>query len=167
MATLGAVSADAIAMLDELLTRRIGTCHGRAALSMGGPREAAAIINGAGRAVEKRIMPAITRTDKALAKAIEQEMFRFEHLYVLDTMAMGALLREVENDTLVVALKGIVAAERTPFLAAMSGRAGRGHQRRNRGARPGEARRRDRRAEADDRHRAAPGGRRRDPVRCG
>ena len=51
---------------------------------MGGPKEAADIINNAGKAAEKRIMPELTKLDKALARTIEAEMFKFEHLFVLD-----------------------------------------------------------------------------------
>ena len=123
IATLGPVSPDAIAMLEELLTRRIGECHGQAALSIGGPREAAEIINNSGKAVEKRVMPEIARLDKALAREIENEMFKFEHLFALDAQSMGALLREVESDTLIDALKGIAEHERDNFFRAMSSRA--------------------------------------------
>jgi len=123
IATLGPVSAEAIAMLEELLTRRIGECHGQATLTIGGPADAADIINNSGKAVEKRVMPEIARIDKALAREIEAEMFKFEHLFVLDPQAMGALLREVDNDTLIDALKGVNEAERDHFFRAMSSRA--------------------------------------------
>lgn len=123
IATLGPVSPDAIAMLEELLTRRIGECHGQAALSIGGPREAADIINNSGKAMEKRVMPEIARMDKALAREIENEMFKFEHLFALDAQSMGALLREADSDTLIDALKGIAEEERDNFFRAMSSRA--------------------------------------------
>ncbi|WP_374414610.1 flagellar motor switch protein FliG [Novosphingobium colocasiae] len=123
IATLGPVSPQAIAMLEELLQRRIGECHGQAPLAMGGAREAAGIINGAGKVVEKRVMGEIGKLDKALAKEIENEMFKFEHLFVLDPQAMGSLLRDVPNDTLIDALKGVGEAEREPFFRAMSSRA--------------------------------------------
>ena len=123
IATLGPVSPDALAMLEEILTRRIGECHGQGALSMGGPRDAAEIINSSGKALEKHVMPEISRMDKALAKQIESEMFKFEHLFVLDGQAMGALLREVDSDTLIDALKGIAENERDCFFRAMSSRA--------------------------------------------
>ncbi len=123
IATLGPVSADAIAMLEELMQRRISECHGRTTLTMGGPREAADIINNAGKAAEKRIMPEIGKLDKALVKQIESEMFKFEHLFTLDPQAMGSLLREVESDTLIDALKGIEEAQRDVFFRAMSSRA--------------------------------------------
>ena len=46
VATLGPVSPEAISMLEDMLARRITECHGRAALTMGGPREAAHPANG-------------------------------------------------------------------------------------------------------------------------
>jgi flagellar motor switch protein FliG len=123
IATLGPVSIDAIAMLEALLEARIAASHGKAALSMGGPREAADIINQAGKAAEKRIMPEIGKIDKALARAIENEMFKFEHLFALGAQDMGALLREVESDVLIDALKGTADEHRDCFFAAMSSRA--------------------------------------------
>jgi len=123
IATLGPVAPEALAMLEDLLSTRIRDCHGSTPLTMGGPREAAEIINGAGKTVEKRVIPEITRLDKALAKEIEAEMFKFEHLFALDPQAMGALLREVESDSLIDALKGIDEAQREVFFKAMSSRA--------------------------------------------
>ena len=123
VATLGPVSPEAIAMLEDMLARRITESHGRAALTMGGPREAADIINAAARTVERRVMPEIAKQDKALARAIENEMFKFEHLFVLDDKSMGTLLREVDSDTLIAALKGTPEANREVFFRAMSSRA--------------------------------------------
>ncbi len=126
IATLGPVAPEAIAMLEDLLAQRITECHGSSALTMGGVREAADIINASARAVEKRVMPEIARADKQLAKAIENEMFKFEHLFVLDEKSMGSLLREVDSDTLIAALKGIGAESRDCFFRAMSSRAAEG-----------------------------------------
>lgn len=123
IASLGPVAPDAIVMLDELLTRRITECHGHTAFTVGGVREAAEIINNSGKATEKRVMPEIARKDKTLAKAIENEMFKFEHLFVLDAQSMGALLRELDNETLVDALKGTSEEGREHFFRAMSSRA--------------------------------------------
>ncbi|MBC2665954.1 flagellar motor switch protein FliG [Novosphingobium flavum] len=123
IATLGPVAPEALSMLDELLGRRIREFHGAAPLQMGGPKEAAEIINGAGKAVEKRVMPEITKLDRQLAREIEAEMFKFEHLFALDAQAMGALLREVESETLIDALKGTPEENRECFFRAMSSRA--------------------------------------------
>ncbi|MDF8334281.1 flagellar motor switch protein FliG [Novosphingobium cyanobacteriorum] len=123
IASLGPVSSEAIAMLEDMLSRRIEECHGTAALTMGGPKEAADIINASARVVEKRVMPEIAKQDKQLAKAIENEMFKFEHLFVLDDKSMGSLLREVDSDTLIAALKGTAEENRECFFRAMSSRA--------------------------------------------
>lgn len=123
VATLGPVSPDAIAILEETLAARISGTHGQAMLQMGGVREAAEIINGAARSVEKRVMPALVKLDKQLARDLENEMFKFEHLFVLDAQMMGQLLREVDSETLIDALKGLEEPQREIFFAAMSSRA--------------------------------------------
>ena len=123
VATLGPVSAEAITMLEMVLARRIGERHGAAPLQMGGVEEAAAILNASARTVEKRVMPEIAKLDKALARTIEGEMFKFEHLFALDDKAMGALLREVESERLIAALKGVAEDSREVFFRSMSSRA--------------------------------------------
>lgn len=126
IATMGPVSGEALAMLDRLLNERIAALHGPAMLQLGGAREAAEIINNAGKAVEKRVMPELTRMDRTLARAIENEMFKFEHLFALSPLEMGALLREVESEVLIDALKGIGEEQREVFFQAMSSRAAEG-----------------------------------------
>jgi flagellar motor switch protein FliG len=123
IASLGPVSADAVTMLEAMLSDRIENTHGPLLLTMGGPREAAEIINNVSRSVERRVMPALTKMDKAIARRVENEMFKFEHLLELDEKSLGTLLREVDSDTLISALKGLEAPQREFFLAAMSSRA--------------------------------------------
>ncbi|KQM14825.1 flagellar motor switch protein FliG [Novosphingobium sp. Leaf2] len=123
IATLGPVAPHAIEMLEELLSRRISECHGQRPLQMGGAREAAEIINSVGKVIEKHVLTALVKRDKVLARQIEEEMFKFEHLFVLNPQAMGSLLRDVPNETLIDALKGISEDEREVFFRAMSSRA--------------------------------------------
>lgn len=123
IARLGPVSPEAIGLLDEMLAAKISALQGNAALTMGGVREAADIINKAARSVEKRVMPGINKLDKKLAKELENEMFKFEHLFELDVQMMGQLVREVESEILIDALKGIDEEQRDVFFAAMSSRA--------------------------------------------
>ncbi|NBC37510.1 flagellar motor switch protein FliG [Novosphingobium sp. FSY-8] len=123
VATMGPVLPEAMGMLEELLSRKIAQFHGKGMLAMGGAKPAADLINSSGKVVEKRVMPEITKMDKNLAKAIENEMFKFEHLFALDSKSMGSLLREVESDILINALKGTPEEQRGVFFAAMSSRA--------------------------------------------
>lgn len=123
IARLGPVSGHAVAMLDELLERRLAERFGHSTLKLGGVREAAEMMNKATGRLDTVIMPEIAAKDRPLADAIEAEMFRFEQIAELEPVAMGRLLREVENAVLVDALKGIKEEERLPFFVAMSVRA--------------------------------------------
>ncbi|QQN75511.1 flagellar motor switch protein FliG [Croceicoccus sp. YJ47] len=122
VARIGPVSSHAVAMLDELLNRRLAERFGNRTLAIGGVREAAELMNRAA-GVEKHVMPAIAERDRKLASEIEAEMFRFDQLTALEPMAMGRLLREIENEVLIDALKGLDEDAREPFYAAMSARA--------------------------------------------
>lgn len=120
---LGPVSTEAVELLEEMLSARIAETHGRLPLTMGGVREAADIINNTARQVSKRVMPGVAKLDKQLASQIEDELVKFDDLFALDAQMMGQLLREVESEVLVDALKGLTEEERAPFFAAMSSRA--------------------------------------------
>lgn len=123
VARIGPVSEHAVDMIDALLSQKIGASFGASALTLGGPREAATLINlGAGE-LKSIVLPAIAQRDAPLAEKIEEEMFTFEMLLELDPKAMGRLLRDVDNEALVDALKGLKEPDREPFFAAMSSRA--------------------------------------------
>jgi len=123
VARSGAISAPAIATIDLLLIQRIGATYGTAALSLGGPREAANLINLAAGELRNTVLPAIAERDAPLAERIEEELFTFEMLFALDPMSMGRLLRDVDSEKLVDALKGLKEPDRAAFFAAMSSRA--------------------------------------------
>src|SRR3546814_12675528 len=69
------------------------------------------------------IIKAVAKVDKRLAQTIEEEMFVFDNLNELDDKNLGILLRNVENDVLVVALKGANEVLRDRMSGCMSQRA--------------------------------------------
>jgi flagellar motor switch protein FliG len=123
IARLNTVSSEANLLLEDLLAEKIASLQGIDAIALGGPADAAEIINKSAGVVEKRVMSQLARADRQLAKQIEAEMFRFEHVFVLDGQSMGTLLREVPSEVLVDALKGVAEGQRECFFAAMSSRA--------------------------------------------
>lgn len=123
VASIGPVSAQAVAMIDRLLSQRIGDSFGAQALTMGGPREAANLINLSVGDLRTTVLPAIAQRNAPLAEQIEEEMLTFEMLFELDAQAMGRVLRDVDNDALIDALKGIQESDRDYFFRAMSSRA--------------------------------------------
>jgi len=123
VARLGPVSPQALAVLEDAITAKLAELQSNTPLALGGIRHAADLINRAHKSVEQAVMPTLGKLDKPLAKALEEEMFKFEHLFALDTKMTGVLLREVESDLLILALRGLEPDQRDHFFAAMSQRA--------------------------------------------
>jgi flagellar motor switch protein FliG len=123
IARIGPVSPQAVAMIDNLLSQRIGASFGTQALMLGGPREAANLINLAAGGLRATVLPAIAQRDAPLAERIEDEMFTFEMLFALDAKTMGRVLRDVDSEVLIDALKGTKEPDRDHFFRAMSSRA--------------------------------------------
>lgn len=72
---------------------------------------------------EEVVISAVKEYDDELAQKIIDEMFLFENLIEMDNRSMQRLLQEVENDSLVIALKGCEQVLRDHFLNNMSRRA--------------------------------------------
>jgi flagellar motor switch protein FliG len=124
VATLGPVSTEALDDLEHLLNSHGGASRGGGTKTQrGGTSEAAAIMNNLRKDHEQRIIKALGKRDRNVAQSIEDEMFVFENLLGLSDKDLGALMRTVDNDQLVVALKGAHEGLRGKILGCMSSRA--------------------------------------------
>ena len=123
VATLGPVTSEALEDLERVLLRQVTRATSGSTSSRGGASEAAKIVNNTRQTAELRIIKSLNKLDKALARTIEDEMFVFENLNDLDEKGLGMLLRTVDNDVLVVALKGADEKLRNRMLGCMSSRA--------------------------------------------
>lgn len=123
VATLGSVSAEALADLEEVLLREMARIATAPATTRGGASDAAKIMNNTRPGNDQRIIKALAKLDKPLAARIQDEMFVFSDLAGLDDKNMGVLLRNVDNAVLVIALKGADAPLRDRMLGCMSSRA--------------------------------------------
>jgi len=123
VATLGPVTSEALEDLEALLLKQAGRVNTSTSTKRGGASEAAKIVNNARTSAEQRIIRALAKLDKGLARTIEDEMFVFDNLMSLDDKGLGTLMRSVENDVLVVALKGAEPRLRDKILGCMSSRA--------------------------------------------
>ena len=73
---------------------------------VGGVRQAAEILTFVGPATETSILDNVREYDPDLAQKILDEMFVFENLLDVEDRGIQLLLREVQSDSLIVALKG-------------------------------------------------------------
>jgi len=90
---------------------------------MGGVRATAEILNTMQSAHEESAMQAIREFSADLATRIEDEMFLFENLLDLDDASINVILNQVDQNTLVIALKGAAPDLQQKFTSQMSVRA--------------------------------------------
>lgn len=123
VATMGPITEAALTELDDLLNRPATSQSTGSTTRRGGAGEAAKIVNSSRKAAEQRIIKALQKLDKSVARNIEEEMFIFDNLMAVSEKDLGTLLRAVDNDILVVSLKGADEKLRAKIFGCMSSRA--------------------------------------------
>ncbi|MCA1953477.1 MAG: flagellar motor switch protein FliG [Hyphomicrobiales bacterium] len=124
IATLDGVQPVALRELNEAMTRLMaGASTNVKKAAMGGIRHAAEILNYVGQAAETAIIDNVREYDPDLAQKILDEMFTFENLLDIDDRGIQLLLREVQSDSLILALKGASPELREKIFKNMSQRA--------------------------------------------
>jgi flagellar motor switch protein FliG len=123
VATLETVQPDALRELEMVMQRKFAANTSLRASQVGGVKAAAALMNFTQQDTEQRIMKTLGKDDKDLMQAIQENMFLFENLMDSDDRSLQTLLRSVETEDIVVALKGADDALRDKLFACMSSRA--------------------------------------------
>jgi flagellar motor switch protein FliG len=122
IATFGGVQPAALMELTDVLNTMLsgeGTKRSR----LGGVRAAAEIVNLINSAQEEKVIEHLRSQDEQLAQKIIDEMFLFEKLLLIEDKGIQLLLKEIESESLVIALKGSPQEMRDKFLKNMSTRA--------------------------------------------
>ncbi|MCB6182422.1 flagellar motor switch protein FliG [Leeia sp. TBRC 13508] len=123
VATLEGVQPSALRDLNEVLTQLLSGSDKIKKSALGGVKTAAEILNFMGAVVETSAIQAIREYDPELAQKIQDKMFVFENVIDIDDRGIQLLLREVQSDSLVLALKGTSQALRDKIFKNMSQRA--------------------------------------------
>jgi len=124
IATLEGVQPAALHELNDALSRLLaGATSNIKKSAMGGIRHAAEILNFVGQQAETAIVDNVREYDPELAQKILDEMFVFENLMDVDDRGIQLLLREIQSDSLIVALKGASPELREKIFKNMSQRA--------------------------------------------
>jgi flagellar motor switch protein FliG len=123
IATLEGVQPSALRDLNEVLTQLLQGSDRMKKSARGGVESAAEILNYLGGTLEAGVTAHIRETDPDLAQAIQDRMFVFDNIAGLDDRGIQLLLREVQSESLVVALKGTSEALRDKIFKNMSQRA--------------------------------------------
>ncbi len=122
IATLEGVQPVALRELNESLARILSGADRMLKSSLGGVKTAAEIMNFMG-SLEAPTMDSIREVDFDLAQAVQDQMFLFENLMDPDDRSIQALMREVQSDSLILALKGTSEPLKEKIFRNMSARA--------------------------------------------
>ncbi len=123
IATLDGIQPSALKDLNEVMSRVLAGGDRTKKTLLGGAKAAAEILNMLGSAVETSVLDFVREADNDLAQKIMDNMFTFDDLIKIDDKGIQALMKEVQSDSLVVALKGATPALREKIFKNMSARA--------------------------------------------
>jgi len=123
IATLEGVQPAAMRDLNDVLSQLLSGSDQLKKSARGGIDAAAEILNNLGATIEATVTSHLREVDPDLAQKIQDKMFVFDNLLDLDDRGIQLLLREVQSETLVVALKGTSEPLREKIFKNMSQRA--------------------------------------------
>ena len=123
IATLDGIQPSALKDLNEVMSKVLAGGERMKKATMGGVKTASEIINMLGSSVETSVLDYIREADPDLAQKIMDNMFTFDDLLKIDDRGVQALLKEVQSESLIIALKGATPELREKIFANMSSRA--------------------------------------------
>lgn len=123
IATLDGVKPTALKELNDVLTKLLSGNENLKKKNLGGIKAAAEIMNYISGEQETALMDALKSYDDDMAQKIMDEMFVFDDIMEIDDKGIQTILREVQSDSLILALKGSTAELREKVFKNMSTRA--------------------------------------------
>jgi flagellar motor switch protein FliG len=123
IATLDGIQPAALRDLNEVMSKVLAGGDRGKKSSLGGVKAAAEILNMMGNSVETRVLDFVRESDAELAQKIMDNMFTFDDVEKIDDKGIQALMKEVQSESLVIALKGATPGLREKIFRNMSTRA--------------------------------------------
>lgn len=109
IAVMDRTSPEIINEVEQILEQKLSSTFTQDYTQTGGIEAVVEVLNGVDRGTEKTILDALEIQDPELADEIKKRMFVFEDIVTLDNRAIQRVIRDVENDDLLLSLK--VASE--------------------------------------------------------
>ncbi|CAN1498970.1 MAG: flagellar motor switch protein FliG [Sulfuritalea sp.] len=123
IATLDGVKPVALRELNDVMNKLLTGNDSLKKKSMGGIKVAADIINFMSGDNETVVMEGLKSYDDEMAQKIMDEMFVFDDIIDIEDKAIQVILKEVQSDMLIIALKGTTEQMREKIFNNMSSRA--------------------------------------------
>ena len=123
VASLETVQPSAMEELESIMMKQFSSNSSAKSSSFGGIKAAAKIMNFVKVDLESSIMQGLGKIDADLLQRIQDNMFTFDNLVGVDNRGIQVLMRNVEPDMLMTALKGAPDFVKSKFFDNMSARA--------------------------------------------
>jgi len=105
IATMESTSPEVISEIESVLERKLSSTVTQDYTETGGVDAVVEVLNGVDRQTEKTILDALEIQDPELAEEIKKRMFVFEDLVTLDNRSIQRVIRDVENEDLLLSMK--------------------------------------------------------------
>jgi flagellar motor switch protein FliG len=109
IALMDSTSPEIINEVEQILERKLSATVTQDYTQTGGIEAVVEVLNGVDRSTERTILDALEIQDPELAEEIKKRMFVFEDIVTLDNRAIQRVIKDVENEDLMLSLK--VASE--------------------------------------------------------
>ncbi|NKI93112.1 flagellar motor switch protein FliG [Rhizobacter sp. SG703] len=123
IATLDGIQPSALKDLNDVMSKVLAGGDKLRKASLGGVKTAAEMINLLGGSIETAVLDYVREADNELAQKIMDNMFTFDDLEKVDDKGIQMVLKEVQSESLVIALKGATPEMREKVFRNMSTRA--------------------------------------------
>lgn len=123
MANMEQTNPDVVREVEKGLESRLSNMLVQSTEKMGGVPTVAEVLNLADRATEKTILEGLEAEDPDLVEQIRRLMFVFEDILLVDDKGIQSVLKEIENEELVLALKTASTELQDKIFRNMSERA--------------------------------------------
>ena len=120
---LETVQPAAMKELEQIMKAQFSNNSSAKSSSFGGVKTAAKIMNFVKVDIESKLMSGLVEMDPDIAQRIQDNMFTFDNLINVDNRSIQTLMRNIEPDLLMTALKGADEAVKQKFFDNMSARA--------------------------------------------
>lgn len=105
IALMDSTSPDVIYEVEQILEQKLSATFTHDYTQTGGIEAVVDVLNGVDRTTERTILEELAEKDPELAEEIKKRMFVFEDIVTLDNRAIQLIIRDCENEDLLLALK--------------------------------------------------------------
>ena len=122
IATMNETSPEVIKDVEDVLRQKLSSVISQDYAASGGVEPLAQILNSADRSTERNVLDGLAELDDDLAEQVRMLLFVFDDIVKIDDRGMQVVLKEVDQNDLALALRGVADDVKEKVLRNMSQR---------------------------------------------